>query len=152
VHPDVPIAPPSPPAEAAPPAAPAAAAAQPAPGALEDELREFVIAWARSWSDGDFAQYLSYYAQDFDPPGDLTPEEWQTARRSRLEKRPTMTVAPETVTVVEAASDRVVVEFVQRSELEGVASSLRKGLVLVRENDAWRIQRESIVDVLSDPR
>jgi hypothetical protein len=152
-RPDVPVEAPPPPVQAAPAAAPSPAATQSAvSGSLENELLELVVAWARSWSDGDFAQYLSYYAQDFDPPGDLTLEEWQTARRSRLEKRPTMTVAPETLTVVEAASDRVVVEFVQRSELEGVASSLRKGLVLVRESDAWRIQQELIVDVLSDPR
>ena len=84
--------------------------------------------------------------------GDLTLEEWRTARESRIEKHPTMTVTPETFTIVEAASERVVVEFVQRSDLEGVASTLRKGLVLVRENDDWRIQREQIVDVLSDPR
>jgi len=150
--PDVPTASPPPPAPEAPAAAPTAAPEPAVGSALEGELRELVLAWARSWSDGDFERYLSYYAQDFDPPGDLTLEEWRTARQSRLEKHPTMTVAPETLTVVEAASERVVVEFVQRSDLEGVASTLRKGLVLVRENDAWRIQRELIVDVLSDPR
>jgi len=150
--PDVPIESPQLPAPEAPAAAPTAAPEPAVGSALEGELRELVLAWARSWSDGDFERYLSYYAQDFDPPGDLTLEEWRTARQSRLEKHPTMTVAPETLTVVEAASERVVVEFVQRSDLEGVASTLRKGLVLVRENDAWRIQRELIVDVLSDPR
>ena len=150
--PDVPIESPQLPAPEAPAAAPTAAPEPAVGSALEGELRELVLAWARSWSDGDFERYLSYYARDFDPPGDLTLEEWRTARQSRLEKHPTMTVAPETLTVVEAASERVVVEFVQRSDLEGVASTLRKGLVLVRENDAWRIQRELIVDVLSDPR
>jgi hypothetical protein len=120
--------------------------------AVQAELRDVVLGWAKSWTDGNFEEYLRYYAQDFDPPGDLTREEWETARRGILDKHPTMVVSPDTLTVVEAADDRVVVQLVQSSELDGVTSTLRKGLVLVRENGAWRIQQETIVDVLSNPR
>jgi len=120
--------------------------------ALESELRDLVVGWAKSWSDGNFEEYLQYYAQDFDPPGELTREEWQTARNGIIAKHPTMVVVPDSLTVVEATSDRAVVQLVQSSELDGVTSTLRKGLVLVRENGVWRIQQESVVDVLSNPR
>jgi hypothetical protein len=121
-------------------------------GSLENELLELVVAWARSWSDGDFAQYLSYYAQDFDPPGDLTLEEWQTARRSRLEKRPTMTVAPETLTVVEARATA--------SSSSSSSARARGRRVYAAQGDSCSCarvtpggySRELIVDVLSDPR
>jgi hypothetical protein len=155
------VPPPAEPAPAAPataePAVPAsgtpAAEAQVASAdeALASELRAFVAEWAGSWAAGNFEEYLRYYAQDFDPPGDLTLEEWRTARQTRLEKRPTTQVQTETLEVTESTPDRVTVEFVQRSELDGVASSLMKGLVLVREDGAWRIQKELVVDVLSAP-
>jgi hypothetical protein len=135
----------------APAAAPPAARVAVNP-ALEQELRTMLVAWAESWASGDFERYLRFYAEDFDPPGDLTVEEWEVARRGRLAKHPATTVYPDTLTVEEATPERIVAEFVQRSELDGVVSSLRKGLVLVREGDAWRIQKELVVEVLSEPR
>jgi hypothetical protein len=142
-------------AEAAPAAEPSTAApagqgaSAPVDDALASELRALVEDWASAWASGDFEGYLRHYARDFDPPGELTLEEWRTARQSRIEKRPTMQVEMETFTVTESAPDRVAVEFVQTSELEGVTSRLRKGLVLVREDGAWRIQKETVVDVLT---
>jgi len=153
-QPAAPATPPAPPSIALqpPPAAPAPASLPTVSPELQSELRNFVVAWAESWSSGNFEQYLQYYAQDFDPPGDLSIEEWQTARRGKLGKGGSLTVVPETLQVTEAAEDRVVVQFVQTSQLEGVTSTLRKGLVLVRENGAWRIKQETVVDVLPNPR
>lgn len=148
---------PSPAAPAATAASPPATRPQPPPSAPEvspellSELRGLVLAWAGSWASGNFEQYLRYYAQDFDPPGDLSVDEWRAARQGLIEKHPTLSIEPDTLTVRQAASDGATVEFVQHSLVDGVASTLRKGLVLVREGGDWRIQKETVVEVLPNP-
>jgi hypothetical protein len=151
--PAVPTPPPAaPPAAQAAPAAPDSAAAPAASPELVSDLRALVLAWAGSWTGGNFEQYLQYYAQDFDPPGDLSVDEWRTARQGLIAKHPTLSVEPDTLTVRQATNDGATVEFVQHSEVDGVASTLRKGLVLVREDGAWRIRKETVVEALPNPR
>lgn len=107
------------------------------------ELTSTVEAWAASWSEQRVDDYLSFYSSSFTPGDDVSLEEWQALRRSRIE-------APESIKVAVALLDYEVdgssatVVFNQSYESNTFSDIVTKTLVLSREDEAWKIVRETV--------
>jgi hypothetical protein len=103
---------------------------------------EAVFAWARAWSEQRVDDYLSSYSKEFVPPNDLSRAEWEAYRRERLLAPSSITLTLEAVTEEEIETGRARVTFDQAYETATYSDKVRKTVLLVWEDDSWRIAVE----------
>ena len=123
------------------------AAEEMAPAPTRDEadlatVESTVRAWASSWSQQQVARYLSFYSSGFQPQSGMPRADWEAQRRERI-------LAPEwigiTVSLLEPAVEgprRVSVSFDQTYKTPSYGDTVRKTLMLIRENGDWKIADE----------
>ena len=129
------------PAARQPPSPPAPAVATP-PTPDTSQVLAAVEDWARAWSDQRFEDYLAGYATNFQPPDGLSRPDWEARRRSRI-------ITPDWIEVVIGdpvtyviSSDHAITSFRQSYRSNTFSDQVDKTLTLIREDGAWRIQRE----------
>jgi tetratricopeptide (TPR) repeat protein len=128
----------------APPVAPTTPAAKTA-AATDSEVLKTVNGWAKAWSDNDVQGYLSYYAPDFQTPGDEPRADWEAARKARIAKPKKIDVRVEAPKVKFTDNNtRVSVTFRQNYRSSNLKVASTKTLVLVRTGDRWLIQQERV--------
>ena len=132
------------PAESLPaePGAPSPDSAGDAAAAQESELLETVLRWAEAWGDQRAEFYLSFYADGFEPPQEMSRWEWESQRRQRLSVPAFIQVTIEAPMVRRMSESRSQVEFIQRYESDRYRDTVRKILHLTRKDDRWKILRE----------
>ena len=127
-----------------PPAAPAAAA----PGAAdiqEEEVLAAVKAWAEAWSRKDADSYLAFYAKDFRTPKGEARNEWEKARRQRIQAPKSISVTVEAARVDRKGDASASVTFRQDYRSDLLSSRGLKTLVMVKAEDGrWLIQQEKV--------
>ncbi len=111
------------------------------------ELHDALHGWAAAWSSQDPDSYLAFYADGF-APADGTPREaWAANRRDRLTAPSSIAVEVEIVdTQIDASSADVT--FLQSYTSDRFSDRVRKVLRFVRENGAWKIASEAVVETL----
>ncbi len=115
---------------------PAAQASNPA------DILKAVNVWAQAWSKKDVDGYLAAYAKDFKTPGGEARDDWEKARRARIEAPKSIAVGIEQAKVTMAGTDSASVTFRQSYRSDKLKSSSRKTLVMTRAEGRWLIREE----------
>lgn len=137
--------PPIPPPAAADEATAADEAAPPSSGGAE-QLAAAARHWARAWAEQRVEAYLDTYASTFVPPAGLSRAAWAAQRRQRLSAPSWIQVDIDGVVADLESPNRGWVEFVQRYRSDGYQDTVTKRLDLVREDGAWKIAGETVLD------
>lgn len=109
-----------------------------------EELAAFVEAWAKAWSEKRVDDYLYFYGSQFRPEGDLSRDDWRQIRRDRIATPQFIRVSIAFLDFETEAEERARVRFNQSYESDTFSDVVTKTLDLVREDDAWKIVRESV--------
>ncbi len=107
------------------------------------DVDALVHAWATAWSERDVGAYLAFYSHAFRPAGGATREAWETRRRRRLTRPSFIEVGIADLDITLLGQDGAQVTFRQTYRAERYQDKVLKTLVLARENDQWRIVRET---------
>lgn len=127
----------------APVPAPAAAPATAAPSATAGkDVEAAVRAWAAAWAAKDMSGYLAAYGKEFDPPGKMSRQAWESERRARIVGKSRITVQINDLDV-SVTGNKAVARFQQHYSADALKVSSRKTLELVKSGDRWTIVRES---------
>lgn len=110
-------------------------------GDITSELTARVEEWAQALSRKDAAAYLAFYADDFQPQGSLTREQWEADRRQRMGRSGNVRVTVSKVKV-SASGDTATVRFHEEYVSPGVKSSAEKTLIFVKSDGVWLIRQE----------
>jgi len=126
----------------APATRPASAPASPAAPASVDGVKKLVDDWMKAWSDKNADRYGSFYAQDFKSQGMDKPA-W-LAYKKQLNRKYSFIRVNQRDLKVQSQGEQLLVSFIQVYESNAFKTQGRKQLILKRENDAWKIHRETI--------
>jgi len=135
---------PAKPAAAMTPAAVATTRSAPAGESAQDPdaVLIAVTGWARAWSDNDVSGYLAHYASDFQTPGGMSRDDWESQRKARMVKPRRIAVEIESPKVSFNKDGRVTVTFHQHYRSDELKVTSAKTLVMVKAGDKWLIQQE----------
>ena len=113
-------------------------------GTMARSPEEVVASWAQAWASREADAVIDLYSTSFTAPTDSAGSSaWLEQRREQVATGPVPDSMVEGLRVEPDGADRRVVSFVQKFG----ANSLRKELVLVREEGSWRIVAENVVEV-----
>ncbi len=110
------------------------------PAAAGNEYIQVVQNWAAAWTKQDAAAYLSFYVDDYAPPG-ANHTDWAELRKSRIAKPSFIRVSVSDFDV-KMVNKKAVVSFKQRYESNLLNQSTAKTLVLQQINGTWKIVEE----------
>ncbi|MDR3417894.1 MAG: hypothetical protein P4L83_17105, partial [Nevskia sp.] len=103
-----------------------------------------LTAWAKAWSSKDPDAYLSYYADDFQPEGGISREQWEAQRRERIVKPARISVKVVKPQVSHLDAHRVRVNFLQDYSSDTLTDQIRKAVELSDAGGSWKIIRETV--------
>ena len=113
-----------------------------APTASSEQLVQVARAWARAWSDQRVDAYLELYARDFDPPGQLSRDEWAAQRRVRISQPSRIEVQLSAIETEWIHGEKARVNFDQSYTSDNYSDKVRKTLELILEDGTWKIRAE----------
>ena len=106
--------------------------------------------WARAWSEQRVDDYLSTYSSQFKPEGEMSRQEWEAFRRTRILRAAGIQVQVLLAEESEIGPGERVVSFVQAYRSSSYQDRVRKTLRLVWEDEAWKISEERVVRAVPD--
>jgi len=111
-------------------------------GTPSNEVRTAVLSWAEAWSSRNVDDYLSYYANSFQPPNGTSRRAWAKYRGERLAKPSFIIVNISQLQSRSNADGTVTATFVQDYQSDGYRDKVQKTLILVNTLNNWKIQSE----------
>ncbi len=127
-------------------AKPAAPSEPSVPFNATEQQKSAVVAtvsnWAHAWSEQDVTAYLSFYAANFDTPGQLSRADWEQQRHSRLGRPKFIRVDVSEPTVTFKGPKSASVRFRQHYQSDTIDSTGYKTLTMVKSGERWQIVRE----------
>ena len=126
---------------------PMAAAADPT-AAIRADIEAMLTQWISSWVAKDAGTYLSFYAENFDTPFNISREEWAGFRIRRIEEPRWIRVQLEQLDFVQLEADFAALSVTQLYATPGYADRTRKHIDLVRTERGWKILREDSVETV----
>jgi len=132
----------SPTGEAPPSAVAETAAATEEQPALDGPVLGVLEAWRSAWQQQDVATYLACYSSAFAPDDGSSLEAWKEIRARRLTSPAFIEIELVGIEVEPLASGEVRLIFDQIYRSDGFSDTVRKELVMEREEAGWRIRRE----------
>ncbi|HEY6641101.1 hypothetical protein [Povalibacter sp.] len=113
-------------------------------GTVARSPEEVVASWAQAWAAREGDAVVALYSTGFVAPTDTAgASAWLEQRREQVATGPVPESMVESLTVEPEGPDRRVASFVQKFG----TNSVRKQLVMVREQSSWRIVEERVVEV-----
>ena len=114
--------------------------------ALNDQIRSEVLntvtQWAKAWSDQDVDAYLSYYAPEYSPDGDVTRQDWIEYRKDRITSPGYIKISLSSIRVAIQGDTLVRASFLQKYESDTYSDIVKKTLILNQIDKQWRIVQE----------
>jgi tetratricopeptide (TPR) repeat protein len=110
----------------------------------ETELLAALENWRAAWQARDVSRYLASYADNFQPPGGMTPAAWRKQRSERLAAAQSVRVTLEAVTIkAHRPGQHYTVRFTEHLEADGFHRTRRKSMEWERCPSGWVIAEES---------
>lgn len=104
--------------------------------------KNFVTRWAQAWSAQNVRAYIDFYTQNFSHGPNKTHTDWVNLRRQRLSAPSFIRVKAEQVTLKRLGPQSAIAQFIQDYRSNTINDSINKALVLVVENQQWKIAEE----------
>lgn len=126
-------------------AKPLATPAIDAKAAIDDEKRvgDLLGSWRDAWSQRDIGAYLQAYSKDFSPTDGSPRDAWVAARTKKLSAGAPITIRIHDLVVERLDANQFKTTFRQDYAAGSYREMARaKTLLIVREDGAWRIQKE----------
>lgn len=115
------------------------------PVSLNEEMAMLVNAWANAWSMQDFATYMAFYSESFQPTdrsGRAGKKSWGEAKKSSLAGKDEISVDVSDFRVKQLAPNRVQVVFLQKYASKTLKEQGYKTLVFTKQGADWKITLE----------
>ena len=114
---------------------------QPEPGAIFPDLVEN---WSTAWAQQRMDDYLSYYAQDFQPGGGMSRADWRAFREDRVLGPEYIFMAISGLNWKQQDDEKAETTFIQTYRSDRYSDTVLKTLDLVWEDNHWKILRERV--------
>lgn len=114
---------------------------------LKVDIGYHIENWRKSWQAGNVERYLDFYSSKFVPRNDVSRERWSQLRRERV--LPSKNISLELSNFRVQFSDnhrRATVQFDQFYRAGRYKDTSRKQLVLLKEQQEWKIVSETEVN------
>jgi len=106
------------------------------------QLESAVDGWAAAWSRQDVDDYLAWYSENFEVPGNQSRNQWEALRRSRLGRPDFISISISFEKTEIVGADEAQVTFKQTYKSNRYKDVTRKRLTLIKEAQTWRIKQE----------
>ena len=104
-------------------------------------IEQWLDEWLMAWSSKDLKTYGDFYADDFRSQG-MNKNAWLNYKRNVNRKYRFIRLSKKDI-VLAPLDNQLVVSFTQEFESNAFRSVGTKKLVLIRQNEAWKIYRET---------
>ena len=108
----------------------------------------FLRRWAEAWSSQEVEDYLTFYADQFIPPGGRTRQVWEAQRQDRLAKPDNITVTLEDFKLRAQVNGNLTVEVIQNYKSDLLADRTQKIFDFKPTESGWKILRERSLGVI----
>lgn len=109
------------------------------------EITALVNQWARAWQERDVATYISSYTAQFSNVASGRHRDWVAHRRERIMAPQFIRVNLNAIDVQPLSADAALVNFSQHYQSDQMSDTVKKQLVVIRENQRWKISQENIL-------
>jgi tetratricopeptide (TPR) repeat protein len=99
--------------------------------------------WARNWSQKDTKKYFASYANNFDPPDNMSRAKWEAERELRITSKKKIQVALSNFKI-DINGNKAKVTFSQIYESDNFKGNSRKSMELTKQGGRWMITRETV--------
>lgn len=114
----------------------------------QETAETFLRRWALAWSNQDVDAYLTFYADQFIPPGGRTRADWEDQRHSRLTGPKEIVVSLDSFKLIPQENGRQRVEVIQSYKSDVLADRTQKIFDLQLTEKSWEILRERSLGVI----
>ncbi len=111
--------------------------------AARAEIRNMVLSWAKAWSEKDVERYAAHYSSAFVSEDGLSGQDWRQQRQARIVKPGDVSVRVSDLEIELDSDTSASAVFEQTYVSDSLSDRVRKRFDLIREDDGWRITRES---------
>jgi len=113
----------------------------------ESEIINTLEQWVRDWSNKNVDGYISHYADNFISANGQNLQSWQEYRRPRITSPECIEVSLSDLEVELTGANNAQADFIQTYNVPGYTDETFKRLMLVREPNGWKINRELSIDI-----
>jgi Tetratricopeptide repeat len=134
-------APAPPPVAVVSPPPPPPVASKPAEDSSDDVVSA-VMSWSKAWSNQSVDEYLGHYASGFEPPSGQSRQDWEAARRDRIQAPSFIQVNITDAKVVMNDASTATITFRQNYKSSTLKSQNTKTMRMLKSNGKWLISKE----------
>jgi tetratricopeptide (TPR) repeat protein len=113
-------------------------------------IQMMIDQWLSAWRSMKSDDYFRYYARNFQPDDNITVHQWKKQRKERLKRKSIFVSIVGQADINFLSDTEAEVLFVQDFESKGFyyKDRTKKRLILKKEDWAWRIIKEEVIDVI----
>jgi hypothetical protein len=113
---------------------------------LEEEQKAEIISvvneWANAWSQQNVDAYLAFYGEEFNPPKNMSRDEWVTQRKVMLRKPKFIKVEIDKPVAILLGGGHAQVSFSQVYQSDNYKDKVKKTLMMKNIDRRWQIIEE----------
>jgi tetratricopeptide (TPR) repeat protein len=106
------------------------------------DISNAVNQWAKAWTNKNVDGYLAYYADSFKAPDGQSRKEWESTRRSRIDKHEAIRVEVSNLNIKMIDDSHAQASFKQSYTSGSLSKRTSKVLNMKRVGDRWLIEQE----------
>ncbi|MBN1832164.1 MAG: L,D-transpeptidase [Deltaproteobacteria bacterium] len=108
---------------------------------IQEEIRQFILAWQDAWEEKDLVEYISCYDTEFTSRG-MDLRAWKTHRDRLNRKYSSLNIVITDLEILPASDREAKVRFKQIYKADAYQDYGIKNLVVVKKGQDWRIKEE----------
>jgi tetratricopeptide (TPR) repeat protein len=104
--------------------------------------------WKNAWQAADVDSYLAAYSAEFLPANNISLADWKNKRRTSITRPKYIRLKVENPVVDIQPGNRLQITFTQHYSSDTLSDSVRKVLIMIKENGKWKIKEEQTLEIL----